>query len=61
MELNSAQIAQFDDQRYLLLRGAPVVHAGLRSGEIYRLQWRDIDWETGELTVESRRGEHTKN
>ena len=23
MELNSAQIAQFDDQRYLLLRGAP--------------------------------------
>ncbi len=38
-----------------------VVHAGLRSGEIYRLQWRDIDWETGELTVASRRGEHTKN
>jgi len=38
-----------------------VVNAGLRSAELYRLQWRDIDWERGELTVASRRGGATKN
>ena len=37
------------------------VHAGLRSGELLRLRWRDIDWEAGELMVVSRGGQHTKN
>ena len=36
-------------------------HAGLRLGELSRLQWRDLNWTTGELTVASRRGGHTKN
>lgn len=38
-----------------------IVNAGLRSAELYRLQWRDIDSERGELTVASRRGGATKN
>ena len=40
---------------------ACAVYAGLRSEELLHLQWRDVDWENGELLVASRRGHHTKN
>ena len=38
-----------------------VVYAGLRYSELLRLQWRDISWKTGELTVRSEGKEHTKS
>ena len=40
---------------------ACAVYAGLRSEELLHLQWRDVNWENGELLVASRRGHHTKN
>jgi integrase len=40
---------------------ACAVYAGLRRSELFHLQWGDISFETGELTVASRREHHTKN
>ena len=37
------------------------VYAGLRRQELFHLRWDDINWNTGELTVASRRDHHTKN
>jgi integrase len=39
----------------------PVVYAGLRRGELFHLQWQDIDWKAGELHVVSRQDHPTKN
>jgi site-specific recombinase XerD len=40
---------------------ACAVYAGLRRQELFHLQWDDINWNVGELTVASRREHHTKN
>lgn len=40
---------------------ACAVYAGLRKTELFQLQWKDIDFRTGELTVVSREGKRTKN
>jgi len=40
---------------------ACAVYAGLRRSELFRLQWRDINGRTGELTVRSEGMHHTKS
>ena len=40
---------------------ACTVYAGLRYNELLHLHWKDIDWNTRELHVISRREHHTKN
>lgn len=61
LELHEIQGLLDELPQHLIALVSVVVHAGLRSAETYRLQWRDIDWEAGELTVASRRGGHTKS
>lgn len=40
---------------------ACAVYAGLRKSELFRLQWKDINRKTGELTVRSEGMHHTKS
>jgi integrase len=61
LELHEIQGLLDELPQHLIALVSVVVHAGLRSAETYRLQWHDIDWEAGELTVASRRGGHTKS
>ena len=37
------------------------LHTGLRKAELFRLEWRDVDFERGVICVTSRDEEHTKN
>jgi integrase len=40
---------------------ACIVYAGLRRDELFHLQWKHINWKTGDLTVVSDRDHQTKN
>lgn len=42
----------------ILLTG---IHTGLRKSELFRLEWSDIDFERGIITVTAKGKEHTKN
>jgi len=42
----------------ILLTG---IHTGLRKSELFRLEWSDIDFERGVLTVTAKGEEHTKS
>jgi len=46
---------------HLKALGTCAVYAGLRRSELFRLQWKDISWRTGELMVRSEEMHHTKN
>jgi integrase len=37
------------------------IHAGMRRKELFRLEWQDINFDNGYITVISKENEHTKN
>ena len=49
LELHEIQGLLDEVPQHLRALVSVVVHAGLRSAEIYRLQWRDIEWVPAEL------------
>ena len=48
-----------DDHNRLIILTA--THAGLRKSELFRLEWKDVDFNRGCIIITAKGEEHTKN